>query len=274
MTPRDRRAAIAKETLDASVRGEYLAPSGGRVLLGTTVSAAVAATREVRPEESLALLPAAELETAIEVVNEDALAAARRLGAPATSVAVLVHASARNPGGGFLTGAQAQEEALARASALYSCLDGRAMYAHHRAHRDVRYTSWVIHCPQVPVIREPGERLLDEPWLCSFLVSPAVNASAARQHGLTDLAIREAMEDRVDRLLAVAGALGYRRLVLGAWGCGVFGNHSAEVAAMFREALAGPHRGRFERVCFAILERGTVQPLGQAFRRAFELHEG
>jgi uncharacterized protein (TIGR02452 family) len=82
------------------------------------------------------------------------------------------------------------------------------------------------------------------------------------------------MKARVDRLLTVAAALGYRRLVLGAWGCGVFGNAPAEVSAMFREAFAGAHRGRFERICFAILERAAAQPLGQAFRHAFGQGEG
>ena len=46
---------------------------------------------------------------------ETTLAAARRLGG---DVACLVFASAKNPGGGFRNDAQAQEESLARASAL------------------------------------------------------------------------------------------------------------------------------------------------------------
>lgn len=52
---------------------------------------------------------------AVEVTTESRLAAARRLG---DATAALVFASARNPGGGFRTGARAQEEDIACACAL------------------------------------------------------------------------------------------------------------------------------------------------------------
>ena len=75
--------------------------------------------------------------------------AGRRLG-PGT--AALVFASARNPGGGFRTGARAQEEDVARASALVACqLTVPAFYDHHRSHPDLRYSDRVIHSPDVPV---------------------------------------------------------------------------------------------------------------------------
>ncbi|MEK8146006.1 TIGR02452 family protein [Streptomyces sp. M10(2022)] len=72
-------------------------------------------------------MPVAVLDTdrtpVIEVTGESSLQAAHRMTAEATAkVAVLNYASARNPGGGYLNGAQAQEEALCRGSALHATL--------------------------------------------------------------------------------------------------------------------------------------------------------
>ena len=53
-------------------------------------------------------------------------------------------------------------------------------------------------------------------------------------------AVREAMRERVAKVLAVAAHHGHTELVLGAWGCGVFGNDGREIAELFRDALAGP----------------------------------
>ncbi len=197
----------------------------------------------------------------IEVTPESTLWAARRIGG---NPAVLNFASARNPGGGFRNGAQAQEESLARASAMYPCLlKAGDFYAYHRADPSLLYTDRIIYAPSVPVFRDDKGRLLDEPYPVSFLVSAAPNRSAiARNQPGALPAIRDALARRAARVLRVAAAHGHRELVLGAWGCGVFGNDPAEVAEVFAEALAsGP---RFDRVVFAILDRGGNT------RKAFE----
>jgi Microbial-type PARG, catalytic domain len=82
--------------------------------LAREIAAAVARTMLYLPGDPVAAPVAIERRPAVEVTGETPLDAARRLGG---DVACLVFASARNPGGGFLTGAQAQEENLARASA-------------------------------------------------------------------------------------------------------------------------------------------------------------
>jgi uncharacterized protein (TIGR02452 family) len=106
-----RLRAIAEDTVRIVECGRYRAPGGGEVELAREIAAAVARTRLYLPGDRVAAATPIEGRPAVEVTGETTLAAARRLGG---DVACLVFASARNPGGGFLTGAQAQEEGLAR----------------------------------------------------------------------------------------------------------------------------------------------------------------
>lgn len=81
----------------------------------------------------------------------------------------------------------------------------------------------------------------------------------------------KALAVRAERVLETAAAHGYPRLVLGAWGCGVFHNEPEQVAGAFR-ALLGPG-GRFSRtfehVVFGILDRTTGNTVRGAFAGAF-----
>ncbi|MEV0170412.1 TIGR02452 family protein [Streptomyces sp. NPDC050803] len=264
-----RLRAIAQETEAIVAAGAYRASDGREVSIAAAVEAARRGTRMHGPEP--VPVPTAPLtDTSFEVTGESSLEAAHRLGA---GTAMLNFSSARNPGGGYLNGAQAQEEALCRASALYTCLiEVRAFYDHHRAHRDPFYTDRVIHSPAVPVFRDDRGRLLDEPYTAGFLTAAAPNAGVIRRTAPRRAAeIPRALAVRAERVLETAAAHGYRRLVLGAWGCGVFQNDPAEVAGAFRGLLAdgGRFAGVFEHVAFGILDRATHSPTRAAFEKAF-----
>jgi uncharacterized protein (TIGR02452 family) len=243
-----RLRAIARETVEIAERGSYRGPDGAEVRLD--VRPAIAGTRLYRPEDELPAGPGtAADDPTIEVTGESSLIAAKRLGG---DVAVLVFASARNPGGGFLNGAQAQEESLARGSALYPCLRAAGdFYAHHRATPELTYTDRVIYSPGVPVFRDDKGRLLTEAYPVTFLTSAAPNLGAIRRNQ-PELAVQvpAVLRRRAARVLAVAAAHGHRRIVLGAWGCGVFGNDPATVAEAFAEAL---RRQPMDHVVFAVL---------------------
>jgi uncharacterized protein (TIGR02452 family) len=267
-----RLRGIATQTEQIVAAGAYVAPDGREVSIAEAVEAARTGTRMYGPEPVPipSPPPVARADTHFEVTGESSLEAARRLGG---RVAVLNFASARNPGGGYLNGAQAQEEALCRASALYTCLVGvRQFYDHHRAHRDPFYTDRVIHSPAVPVFRDDRGRLLDTPCAVGFLTAAAPNAGVIRRTAPDRAdALPRALAVRAERVLETAAAEGYDRLVLGAWGCGVFQNDPAQVAGAFR-ALLGPG-GRFartfEHVVFGILDRTTGNTIRGAFLRAF-----
>ncbi|MCK8681527.1 TIGR02452 family protein [Streptomyces lichenis] len=267
-----RLRAIAQHTEEIVRAGRYQAPDGREVVIAPQVEAALSGTRMYGPGP--VPVPGGATATgtvALTVTGESSTEAARRLAlAGSAPVAVLNFASARNPGGGYLNGAQAQEEALCRASALHTTLlRAPDYYAHHRADRDPFYSDRVIHSPGVPVFRDERGALLAEPYTVGFLTSPAPNAGVIlrtapeRAH-----LIPAALASRAERVLQTAAAHGYRRLVLGAWGCGVFRNDPAEVAGAFRALLTGSGRfaGRFDEAVFAVLDRTRERRVLGAFR--------
>jgi uncharacterized protein (TIGR02452 family) len=194
------------------------------------------------------------------ITGETTLAAARRLLAEGENPAALIFASAKNPGGGFLNGAQAQEEACSRASALYACQTTakcRPLYAINRG-VSCLYTDNMIYSPAVPVFRDDHDKFA-ELALVSFITAPCVNAGVERKRGTSEAVIQQTMQQRIARLLTIAAAEGHTSVVLGAWGCGVFGNHPSDVARAFMEELAAkPLNSAFKLVVFAIPdERGA-----------------
>ncbi|MEU8760246.1 TIGR02452 family protein [Streptomyces sp. NPDC048659] len=269
-----RLRALARETEEIVAAGRYTAPDGRTVDLADRLAAALAGTRPYGPGP-VPVTPDTDRATLLRVTEESSLVAARRMvGAdPARPVAVLNFASARNPGGGYLNGAQAQEEALCRSSALYATLlRVPGHYAHHREDRDPLYTDRVIHSPGVPVFRTDRGMLLTEPFTVGFLTSPAPNAGVVRRHRPEDEPrIPGVLAGRAERVLETAAAEGYRRLVLGAWGCGVFQNEPADVAGAFKALLTGAGRfaGHFDEVVFGILDRSRERATLAAFRRVF-----
>jgi uncharacterized protein (TIGR02452 family) len=74
---------------------------------------------------------------------------------------------------------------------------------------------------------------------------------------------------RSEYVLALAASQGYKHLVLGAWGCGVFRNDPDVVAGAFASHLRhGDWAGRFERVVFSVLDTSPGQETFAAFLRA------
>jgi uncharacterized protein (TIGR02452 family) len=275
---RSTRKELAEQTVAIVERGSYQS-AGGRVIdIAEPVRACLDTTRFFPPEELKRLRqevlarPVKGFATTLEVVNETTLAGvARLLSEEQGPVAALNFASARNPGGGFLNGSQAQEESLARSSALYaSLLRAWEYYERHRASPSLLYSDAMILSPDCPVFRDDDGRLLEEPRRVTFLTSPAPNAGAAADNRPEEVPlIPEVFRRRSEYVLALAASHGYRHLVLGAWGCGVFRNDPEVVAAAFVDHLRhGTWSGRFERVVFSVLDSSPSRETLAAFERA------
>jgi uncharacterized protein (TIGR02452 family) len=261
---------IARRTVEIADTGRYRGAAGGDVEIGPAVRAAVAGTRLYPPDADLGTGTRTGV-PAIEVTAETTLAAARRVGPGA---ATLVFASAKNPGGGFLGGAKAQEESIARSSALYPCLRAAPdFYAYHRAQHDLRYSDHVVYSPDVPVFRDDHGDLLDRAYPMSFLTAAAPNLGAILRNQPDHAAdVPAVLTRRAVRVLRVAAAHGHRTLVLGAWGCGVFRNDPGVVADAFAAALDVV--GGFDRVVFAIVNTRPGTSARQAFESRFATSSG
>lgn len=267
---RDLAERLGRETVNILREGTYTSPSGHAVDLRAALARSVGGTVEYpgtspgegRPNPRNA-------NTAIAVENATVLEVGRRMAATGR-VAALNFAAATHPGGGFLAGARAQEESIARSSGLFACLEGREMYTYHRPRLDAMYSDWVIYSPDVPVFRTDRGDLLDEPWTLSIVTSPAVNGLELQRYEPYRLAeVPAVMEKRTDKVLSVAASHDVRRFILGAWGCGAFGLDPEMMAGVFHDALTGPFRGVFDEIVFAVLdwspERRFIGPFARAF---------
>ncbi|KAG6888651.1 hypothetical protein C0992_007909 [Termitomyces sp. T32_za158] len=226
--------------------------------------------------------PVVATQTRFTVLEISTLQAARLLvssAAPREKVAILNFASAKRPGGGFLTGAQAQEESIARASTLYPTLmtsQAQNFYTlHNRDAKGGLYSHAMIYSPSVVVFRDDGDGWV-EPIIVDVLTSPAVNAGVLRKSPwgkaapeATEERIEKTMKERMGRILFLFEQQGIKHIVLGSFGTGVFQNNVATISRLWAELLTAPDarfQNCFTRVVFGILGNKTFAEFEATFK--------
>lgn len=266
--PREKAASLGHETVDILRAGCYVSKDGNTVRINNQIMASVEGTVTYSPETSVPQTVKGKSRIVIKVINDTTLSAACQLISLGYEPAALNFASATTPGGGFLGGARAQEEYLARSSALWSCLYRNEMYDYHSSRLDPFYADYVIYSPGIPIIRNDDGDLLDTPYTCSIITSPAVHASGVRRYLPERIKnINHIMKARIIKVLAVAVKHGHKAIVLGAWGCGAFGNDPNEISILFREALENEFCGAFEHIIFAITDWSDEKRFIKPFER-------
>lgn len=271
------RIQLAEETVAISTKGSYRNASGTEIDIRKETDECVRHTQLLEPDDLQQLLEKNYSNrfpsTQITVTGETTLEAAQRLAQVKEKVLALNFASARNAGGGFLKGSLAQEESIARSSALYpSLLSAPDYYNRHRKSSSLLYSDTMIYSPSVPVFRNDNGQLLDKPYYLSVITSPAANKGAILQNNAPGLdKIEEVMDVRTAKVLALAAEKGYSTLVLGAWGCGVFRNDPIVIAALFKKhLLENPNlKQAFREVVFAVYDSSKTQEVRNAFERTF-----
>ena len=249
----------ARQILEILDSGQYNTADGTKVAIAEAQAAAEKGTVLYTPERLRKLVERAVVdqstEPAVEVIDATTQQAGQTLSTEG-DVVLLNFASARNPGGGFFGGAQAQEEELCRSSGLYRTLLTQAdYYQTHRKNRSLLYSDRIIYSPRVPFFRlSTQSKWLDSPFYCSVITAPAPNAGAIQRNAPKVIAeIQPTFARRWKNILAVGEDTGHRVLLLGAWGCGAFRNDPVMVAETARIAIFSPRfAGCFDRIVFAI----------------------
>jgi len=184
--------------------------------------------------------------TNVEVKNEDVLSVTRSLTNGVNKVLTLNLASNCNPGGGVTRGAMAQEEELFRRTNYFMSLP-KSLYP-------LRKTN-VIYTPNVLVIKDTNYKDLSKPFYTSMIAAAAIRHPKINSFGLYDRpSDKEIMLSTIDNIFKTAYLLKYDTLVLGALGCGAFGNPAMEVISLFNECLK-KYNCCFKNITFAVFSR-------------------
>lgn len=166
-------------------------------------------------------------------------------------MAILNFSSYKNPGGMFINGSRAQEECLCHESFLYNVLSQftEQFYDWNNQHKNkALYMNRGMYSPGI-VFCKDGDCVS-----CDVITCAAPNKSAAQRYQkVSDKENTECLRSRIRFVLDIARENQVNTLILGAYGCGVFGQDPREVADIFKECLQTTHKC-FERVIFAIPE--------------------
>ena len=181
------------------------------------------------------------------------------------NMAVLNFASHTHPGGKFLEGSGAQEESLCHESNLYNILSEFSEYYedNYSTRNNFMYCNRAIFSPDVRFIRDDWETS------CAVITCAAPNLSGNKKFCAVKVSQEEndrALRERCRFVLNIAKENKIETLILGAFGCGVFGQDPERVATHFCDLLTHDFCNCFKHVEFAIPVRANPENY-EAFKR-------
>lgn len=210
-------------------------------------------------------------EKLVGVVNMDTFAAAQVLVERYKKVLALNLASTQEPGGGFDEGVGSQEEELCWRSDLGGMMDHLKHTLQLENPEVWNLNVQTLYTPGVTVFRSsPNYALMQKPFQVSVLSSAAVPYPKLAESKYANPEDENAMRKRIYNQLYIAEQEGHDALVLGAFGCGAFGNPATVVAKIYQETIDAFFKDKFEKIVFAVLDR-SENPEGnfRVFQKQF-----
>ncbi|PCR98792.1 TIGR02452 family protein [Lactococcus fujiensis] len=202
---------------------------------------------------------APSFETQILVFNENCVNRVFTEVYAGHKTGIMNFASPIFPGGGFLNGASAQEEAICRGSYLYpEIIAQKAYYENNRAIDYTKHTAGLIYSENVKFIKAEIKDIEEfvEPVFADVVTVAAPQVIIGQQNEQIDTELTE----KIIQTLRQFKEHNVESIVLGAFGCGVFGNNPHHVASLFDMLLQSEEFDHaFKRVIFSTF-KNNIQP--------------
>ncbi|MBP5449908.1 MAG: TIGR02452 family protein [Spirochaetales bacterium] len=171
-------------------------------------------------------------------------------------------ASSMNPGGGVKHGSSAQEECLCRCSTLYYSLNSRQSWdkfytPHRQGNLSGLHNDDIIYTPSVKVFKSDidfPEILSEDKWYnVNVITCAAPDLNSCREDGqnVSPAELSAVHQRRLRRILDTALINGNEAVILGAFGCGAFGN-PPQLAATAAKSVIADYLHAFRFIEFAV----------------------
>lgn len=277
---REQRINVYDGTMEAIKAGVYTNDRGediefdlGNLIKGTRFY------RKVKKTENFS----GRFETKIYTQQIDCVQKATEFGKDG---ALLNMASRHGAGGGVKNGSSAQEEEICRRTTLgYSIYlydpKQKGTYTYDESLKSFdAYPMMSDRCgiwsPGVEIFRRSQNGhygFMTNPGITNVITVPGVQKPELTEDGRAFKEYHARMwRNKIRTVLRLALIGGATKLILGAWGCGAYGNPPALVAPLFKEILGEPEfTGAFSEICFAIIEDknsakgGNYGPFAEVF---------
>lgn len=179
-------------------------------------------------------------------------------------IAALNFASYKNPGGGYLLGATAQEECLCSESNLYNIISAfyDSFYKPHlKKLNGGLYGDDLLYSPNVLFFKNGYQKTMVEDFdgdIREYASADVITCAAPNYYPIQKYGkypyekVVQAMISRIDHILYAAYKEGVDSIILGAFGCGVFMNDPVIVSQIFHFFIKTKYNGCFLEAIFAV----------------------
>ena len=161
---------------------------------------------------------------------------------------------------------------MQKKSSLLLSLESKAAeayYGYNRSLHSYMSSDAAIITPKAEIIKDENGDYLEETEIVA-VITCAAPIVCRGLGGMREDEYLSIFEKRILGILKCAAYCGYENLVLGAFGCGAFGNDARVVSDLFYKVLAEFERyGAFRNIDFAVLSNSASQYNLREFMRNF-----